>query len=102
MVDRFSTQLSKMSIDPKVVELTADAVTSFLSNKDTCKINVHVRTYFRTISWLYLILFIGTYLGGVELRVGTAILLIFFLLFFSILTEVLNIHILPPYCCSTS
>ena len=27
--DRFSTQLAKVSIDPKVVELTADVVTNF-------------------------------------------------------------------------
>ena len=31
---RFSTQLAKMSIDPEIVELTADAVTIFLFNED--------------------------------------------------------------------
>ena len=30
--DRLSTQLAKMSIEPKVVELTADVVTIFLLN----------------------------------------------------------------------
>ena len=31
--DRFSTQLAKMSIDPEVVELTADVVTIFSVNR---------------------------------------------------------------------